>query len=334
MEQHPVPQHISSYEFRLIGEMTLKQFGYLAAGAILALIFYGLPIPAFFKWPLIFVCAFAGFAFAFLPAGERPLITWVTAFFKSVFSPTLFVWQKKEAKPDVLAPTIRPPEPAKTPATSADRAGLTKYLESLPIISKPTVQVDQQEQNFLQNITHLLQTERSLAPHGAGPAPQPPAAPQPQPTQPQPTQPQPTPPAKPVSPQVPKPQKSQILARPFTRFPFAPPVKKRLHPEAVAAKTGSNLPFPEPPSQPNILSGMVLNTNGQIVEGAILEIRNNQGVPVRAFKTNKLGQFTIATPLPNGSYEIETEKEGFKFDIIKFEAKGEIIKPIEIRAKP
>jgi len=26
MEQHPIPQQISSYEFKLVGEMTLKQF--------------------------------------------------------------------------------------------------------------------------------------------------------------------------------------------------------------------------------------------------------------------------------------------------------------------
>ena len=70
-----------------------------------------------------------------------------------------------------------------------------------------------------------------------------------------------------------------------------------------------------------------------LVEGAILEIRNSQGIPVRALKTNKLGQFQIATSLDNDIYEIEVEKEGLSFDIIKIEAKGEIIAPIEIRAK-
>jgi hypothetical protein len=78
---------------------------------------------------------------------------------------------------------------------------------------------------------------------------------------------------------------------------------------------------------------MVFDNQGKIVEGAILEIRNSQGIPVRALKTNRLGQFTIATPLENDTYEVETEKEGYQFDIIKIEAKGEIIPPIEIRAK-
>jgi len=91
--------------------------------------------------------------------------------------------------------------------------------------------------------------------------------------------------------------------------------------------------IPTPPTRPNIIVGMVLDNEGKIVEGAILEIRNAQDLPVRALKTNRLGQFMIATPLENDLYEIEVEKEGFHFDTIKIEVKGEIIKPIEIRAK-
>ena len=37
MEQHPIPQQISSYEFKLIGDMTLKQFLKAAIGIILAI---------------------------------------------------------------------------------------------------------------------------------------------------------------------------------------------------------------------------------------------------------------------------------------------------------
>jgi len=38
MEQHPIPQQITSYEFKLVGEMTLKQFAKAAGGIILALL--------------------------------------------------------------------------------------------------------------------------------------------------------------------------------------------------------------------------------------------------------------------------------------------------------
>ena len=36
MEQHAIPQQISNYEFKLVGDMTLKQFLKAAAGIVLA----------------------------------------------------------------------------------------------------------------------------------------------------------------------------------------------------------------------------------------------------------------------------------------------------------
>jgi hypothetical protein len=90
---------------------------------------------------------------------------------------------------------------------------------------------------------------------------------------------------------------------------------------------------PMPPSQPNTISGQVMDADGKIVEAAILEITDVSGRPVRAVKTNKLGHFYVVTPLQNGTYEIETEKEGLEFDTVKFEATGSIIPPIAIRAK-
>ena len=78
---------------------------------------------------------------------------------------------------------------------------------------------------------------------------------------------------------------------------------------------------------------MVIDSSGQIIPAAIIEIRDQSGLPVRAIRTNGLGQFTIATPLSSGVYELETEKSGLSFDILKLEVKNQIIAPIEIRAR-
>lgn len=305
IQQHPVPQHIASYEFRLIGEMTLKQFGWLISGTVVALIIYGLPIPGFFKWPLVTLIAFAGFAFAFLPMGERPLHTWLFAFFKAVFSPTLFVWKKKVQKPEVFAVPTKAPLPAKVPIPPADKAKLAEYLRTLPSGKIPS-QIEKNEEEFLQQIGKLFQT--TLVPITPQPASQVPS-----------TLHVARLPREPI-----KPSKKVVLSKPR-------PTKQK--PTPVTAKSGPHLPFPEPPTRPNMLVGMVLDKNGEMLEGTILEIRNSQGMPVRALRTNKLGQFIIATPLPNDIYEIETEKEGYDFDIIELETKGEIIEPIEIKAK-
>jgi len=313
VQQHPVPQHISSYEFHLVGEMTLKQFGYLAGGVIIGLFFYSLPLVGLIKWPLALLSAFLGFAFAFIPIEERPLSTWLLAFIKAVFSPTLFIWQKKPQKLEIFEPITRQPISPKVPPP--DSLQLRQYLTTLPQDSTKNP-LDQKEEEFLKQIAALFPTIKTQS-----------------------VSPPKTPPQ-----DIPKKEVSQpsptLSKKPSSKPPAKPPIEAFIYRQfrkprkpAVEAKTSKDLPIPIPPPGPNIVSGMVFDKNGEIVEGAILEIRNMDGMPVRALKTNKLGQFIIATPLENGQYEIEVEKEGLNFDIIKLEAKGEIIPPIEIKAK-
>jgi len=61
-------------------------------------------------------------------------------------------------------------------------------------------------------------------------------------------------------------------------------------------------------------------------------VKDSSGDPVRALKTNKIGQFAISTPLPNGVYTIDLEKEGYQFDIVEVEITGQVMPPIEIRS--
>jgi hypothetical protein len=319
MEQHPVPQNIASYEFRLIGDMTLKQFAQLAAGTIFGLIIYAIPIPSFFKWPLIVVFGFLGFAFAFLPINERPLSNWVVSFFKAIFLPTEFVWQKKLRRPEIFEPLAYKTIPVTQAKFAADKSALNQYLATLPYAETKNP-LDQQEESFLKEVTNLFQ----LAHPVFSPIP----TPQPMPTRP-PVTPPPSQPTRPIFRPSLEPTQPTQPYRPVV----LPQKPGRPRKPLVEAKLNLQLPIPTTPTRPNLIVGMVLDNEGKLVEGAILEIRNTQDIPVRALRTSRLGQFMIATPLPNGAYEIETEKEGYQFDIIKIEAKGEIIQPIEIRAK-
>lgn len=294
MEQHPVPQHIASYEFRLVGDMTIRQFVQLAAGVGVALIFYATPLPAYFKWPLIFFSGFLGFAFAFMPIEERPLSQWVVAFFKAIFSPTLYTWKKKTTVLDFfrLKGIGLTPGKMAAPIPSPDKKQLGEYLATLPA-AKTEDDWGTKEEQFMKQIASLFQ--------GA---------------------------TLPATTSLPL-REPAVSGQPLPPFPSPAPPKQAV----VEAKLSTQLPIPAPPTRPNILVGMVTDKKGEIIEGAILEIRNSQKIPVRALRTNRLGQFQIATALENDAYEIEVEKEGFQFDIIKIEAKGEIIKPIEIKAK-
>lgn len=352
MEQHPVPQHIASYEFRLVGDMTLKQFGYLASGGVVALIFYATPLPWYFKWPAVIFFAFLGFALAFLPIQERPLNQWIVAFVKAVFAPTQYLWERKAKKPEVLQYTPKQKFIKQTPAAPPDKAQMAAYLGTLPSTQAGSP-IHQQEENRLQQINQLLQSPTQKVVF------YPSQPPQPRPAAQQPTgfgtiqQPKSEPALPPLTFQPRTQVQSQVRpesVKPFVRrtpqatsaesimikgkgpvvLPEKPGQPKR---QAVQAKTSSQLPIPTPPTEPNLLVGMVLDRNNEMIEGTIIEIRDSKGMPVRALKTNKLGQFRIATPLPTGTYEIETEKEGYHFDIIKITLKGEAVSPLEIRAK-
>ena len=94
MIEHPIPQNISSYQFHLVGDMTLKQFLELAGGVLLAWLIWSAALPAIIKWPLSIFAAISGFAMAFLPVEERPLDQWIIAFFTAIYRPTLFSWKK------------------------------------------------------------------------------------------------------------------------------------------------------------------------------------------------------------------------------------------------
>ena len=86
-------------------------------------------------------------------------------------------------------------------------------------------------------------------------------------------------------------------------------------------------------NKPNVISGIVLSSGDTPLEGAILIIRNETGVPVRALKSNRLGQFLSATSLPKGNYQLEIDAEGEEFEPVALALNNEILQPIEIRAK-
>lgn len=257
MEQHPVPQPITSYEFRLVGDMTLKQFAKLASGVILALIVYGFNPPGLIKWFLIVLFVAIGVGMAFFPFEGRSIDTWIIAFFKRIYSPTQYIW--KQSSKTKTTPVTNP-----IPATPLN-----------PPLSP----------SFKQAIA--------------------------------------TP--------IPKFQADLSFRKPPATI-FPPPTLKPMG-KKIETKFTPNIVIPATPSLPNLIVGYVRNKEEKIIEGAILEIRDSAGNPTRALKTNKLGQFLIATPLPNGEYEIETDKEGFAFDIMKISLRGEIISPIEIVSK-
>lgn len=368
-EQHPVPQHISSYQFRLVGDMTIKQFLELAAGAGISLLFYASPLPAFLKWPFIIFFALAGAALAFLPIQDRPLEQWVSAFFRSIYSPTILYWVQPSEPIKFFAD-----EAATLPATqTGSPAGDTVPQAQSPLESF-TKNLEEAEQNVLGKISGLFhQSPSAPTASNTPPSSQPsetvagvitPASPPPTSNEPAPESGiiYETPPSTPSNENklnVVKEPKKEIVAPREQRIalekkgfqtPTSTPQntvagqatevsqtlpETQLPPAPVGqpSENAGGVAPPLPPSQPNIIVGQVIDQKGNILDGAILEVKDPLGRPVRALRTNKTGHFMIVTPLGNGKYQLLTEKEGHSFDPIEIEAKGNLIPPITIKAK-
>jgi hypothetical protein len=370
-QQHPIPQEISTYQFRLVGDMTLKQFFQVASGIVIALIIYSSPIIGIIKWPLVIIFGLAGVALAFLPIEERPLERWVIAFIRSVYSPTLFFWKKTENPPlyfqegglaTIVQPTSIPlaAVPFSTPAIPAATVTEPAYppaLEGAPPapedkkleipdekkfkVKEPELSpeepgltifptLEEAEKSFLKKISSIFSFTASM-----------PTAYEPQGS------------ATTVS-EVPGEHGIKIKPHEAIRVTARPEHSKKFEGEVesvtivpVTPTFGAPRPKlaeglvqfskdaapPYPPSLPNVIVGQVIDRDGKIIEGAILEIKDSQGHAVRALRSNKLGHFMTVTPLPNGHYQIEIDKAGFSFEPFSFEAKGELMPPIGIKAK-
>lgn len=338
MKQHPVPQHIASYQFRLVGQMTLRQFLELAAGLLAAWGIYSLGISSIIKIPLAFLSAASGAAIAFLPINERPLDVWVRNFLKSVYSPTQFFWKKSNPPPEALQikslHTYRPP----AKAAKIDNQKILEYLETIPG-SQAVDKIEEKHNLRLNTIQGLLGlTQVSTATH--------------------------TDEIMPILTDNAKIGVRKLGPKKDTAIPTAgainqpvsvlkdswegppiieaapaltPPIlvesrfQTKLSP-TVAAQFSTTMPIPNVPETPNVIVGMVLNDMEKIIPNALIEINDELGETVRALKTNKLGQFFCASPLKNGIYSLIIEHLDWQFAIMKLKMEGKIVLPLKVKA--
>ncbi len=424
MEQHPVPQNVTTFQFRLIGDMTIKQFGYLAGGAILAYICYRLPLPFFFTWPLTIAAVVGGFGLAFVPIEERPMDVWVLSFFKSVYSPTQFMWQKS-TPPPAGGPPSPSPNLVKTPTSE-------NPLAPPPVKGRA--------------ITQTLQQLFAPHPPTSIPAWRPPTTATPKPPTAttgdrspfawlrdwfKPPLPKPSKAAAPPAATITYPDVfANISTAPVTgrRLDFTPPPKvvpktpaataaaveeakakatdlekklaqlqgelttktasdsrilelqqqlrdlmterNKMEHEIISLRqkltrpaTGATAPLPpaggaapKPPvptvkvispesaikaglprltAFPNVVTGIIKDYEGNLLPGVLVTVRDKDDVPLRALKTNKLGQFAASTPLPGGTYfvEIEDPRSRYTFDRAQITLTGGVLPALEIVAK-
>lgn len=326
---HPIPQNVTAFQFRLVGDMTLKQFIYLAVGmsiAYLSLVFLSSTVPIL-AWPVIVISGLTGVCFAFVPIADRPLDYWLGSFLKAVYSPTKRVWHKNgQVYNQNLLFTSRlaiflQGSLAQLPATSqTSPVAQTPSKEQLPTQDEltKTVELARQAQILQEEIAKTQQELDILK--------------QSRPAQ--------------NSVQAYAQKTSEVLENLQKLAEEGSEIKKEL-----AEVTHQTTPLVHQPvvtilapskptptqltltSFPNVINGIIRDSVGNYLEGVVVVIYDKTGMPVRALKTNRLGQFSGSTPLPNGTYRIELEKDNLTFDVLQIELAGSTLPPLEISAK-
>lgn len=330
MEQHAVPQNITSYQFRLVGDMTLKQFLELAGGFVLAYIFFISNLLFFIKWPLVILSVLLGISLAFFPVEERPLDQWIINFLKSIYSPTRFIWKKSSTPPAIFTYTKKQVVEEKT---ILEKAQKTKGPQTPQLVQE--IEMDDTEKARLNQISSLIDksSPTSQSPQGTIKF---------KPTKPsiRSFQPPMTKRADSVVYDSSKQTPTQILQKQPTnqtktsKVPttqgviLKTPTATKEKIENIQEAQTIKVQMPLTPTSPNIVVGMVTTQQGKLVEGAIVEILDEKGIPQRAVKTNQLGQFFTATPLSNGTYIIKVEKDDVNMAPQKIKVEGNILPPI------
>ncbi|MEX1061880.1 MAG: PrgI family protein [Patescibacteria group bacterium] len=161
-KQHAVPQEVFGVQFKLIGELTLRQFGVLAAFGLVAVLIFSSGLPLLIRWILSLVFALGGVAFALVPVQDQPLDQWVGTLIRAVYAPTRRIWEKSTEAPEFLTlevPKMKTPtEPGVT--TEESRRRLKEFLAEARV-GEALTPLDIEEQ---QNLNQINVMARQIIP--------------------------------------------------------------------------------------------------------------------------------------------------------------------------
>lgn len=167
MDQHSIPRQITTFEFKLIGFMTLRQFIYLVVFLPFGYVVYMLfPVPIV-NIVLGIIVGLVGMALAFFPINERPLDVWIKNMLKSLTSSTQYTYHKNNQPIFLLQDLVFTSDPHRTSAHIESQKKLNNYLnKNKPEEEKqkrPPLQIFSVTKKPREKSTQI-QTQRSDAP--------------------------------------------------------------------------------------------------------------------------------------------------------------------------
>lgn len=158
--QHPIPQNFMDVEFKIIGDLTMRQFVYLTAFGGPAYIFYISLLPGLLKWPLVVFFALLAFVLVAVPIDDRGADEWIVNFIRAVFGVNQRVFRKTGQIPKSLSMQSVEFIQAGVIAT-ASTSSRRKVEEYIKGISRTEEKPDQFDFNFTSR--KYIETKPSLS---------------------------------------------------------------------------------------------------------------------------------------------------------------------------
>ncbi|OGH19101.1 MAG: hypothetical protein A2868_00265 [Candidatus Levybacteria bacterium RIFCSPHIGHO2_01_FULL_40_15b] len=291
MENHPIPQDVTGFKFKLIGSVTVKQFLYLLGFGILTTVAFILPVNILLKIPMMVVFALLGISLAFVPIEGRPMDVMLFNFAKAIPSENRYIYRKRGANLASFQIFYATPQKQAAPSPLGAKVASAQDEKKAILLSRlrnSPFRPDEGELQHLANVRSFFEDKQD--------------------------------------PIIAPPTKT-VREEPAPSAKEAPPSEK-----PVAASSSLTAGFPTLPDVPNIVLGIIRDPRGKTLPNILVEVVDSNGIPVRTFKTNALGQFASATPLQNGTYKVYFEDSGknHEFELKEITMNGEIFNPLEI----
>lgn len=153
MQYHKIPQNVTSYEGRIVGKFTARQFTYLAIGGIIIFLLASVPIGSTYKFTIGTVVSLVSLLFALVTFEGRGTDMWLLLFVRAVLLPTQRLWRKDEVPPSYLLPSYVVPHQVLGPKRRTTDE-LTVFLEKWRPEEK-TAGLTEEEQKFLQKLKSI-----------------------------------------------------------------------------------------------------------------------------------------------------------------------------------
>lgn len=368
MENHPIPQDVTGFKFKLVGSMTIKQFGYLILAGVFCLIVFLFPMNFLLKIPFFIIFGGFGVGLAFIPIEGRPMDKMIINFAKALPRENQFVYRKHGVNLQEYE-MFKPLQTAQTKPQAAIQSDTSKKNALASQLRNSYFRPDKDEMSFLQNIKSEFENPSTpISP--VLPVQQ--VKTQPLPATPRATQPVQLPAQESIKQIIKTPIQADtpqfvsaspvpstpVIETPVTQIVQQPSTqtqplidiaqqekelrnsvhetqlnKTSLVKSATDRQAQLNAGFPTLPDIPNVVLGVVRDPRGKALPYILVEVLDRQNIPVRAFKTNQLGQFSAATPLSSGTYRVifEDPQKKNEFEPIEISLDGtSIFQPLEI----